>query len=150
MAYIIKNRTLPGSPFLAEYECPEHGRFELIVQRDEHGDPPAKVPCEVQVDDANFPLEESVDCGLDAEVCIGTPKIAFWTRAITAINPPGSFRGEEKDPRALDTSELAEGKLTKAEWRKKQSEITKARRHAKRIKSGRIQKRIQVDSAGVK
>lgn len=135
MTFIIKNRTLPGSPYLAEYVCVECGRFERFTTRDEHGDPPSVAACE---------------CGADAELVISCPKIAFWTRTPVAINPPGATRHDEPDPRALDTSELAEGKLTPGQWRKKQREITKARRHAKRIKSGRVQKRIQIDSAGVK
>ena len=135
MAYTIKNRTLPGSPFLADYECGECGPFELLTERGEDGDPPKFATCE---------------CGQYSPRVITGTKIAFWTRAIVPINPPGSTRHDQPDPRALDTSELASGKLTKLQWRKKQLEITKARRHAKRIKAGRAVKRIQVDSAGVK
>jgi hypothetical protein len=136
MAYIIKNRTLPGSPFMAEYTCETCGRFELLVTRDENGDPPPSAPCK--------------DCGTVAELALSCPKIAFWTRAIVPINPPGATRHDKPDPRALDTSKLADGRQTKKQWRKEQLEITRARRHAKRIKAGRAQKRIQVDSAGVK
>lgn len=135
MTFIIKNRTQPGAPFLAEYVCTTCGRFELLVTRDEQGDPPSNATCE---------------CGETAALVISSPKIAFWTRTPVAINPAGATRHDQPDPRALDTRDLAEGKLTKREWRKKQNEITKARRHAKRVQSGRVQKRIQVDSAGVK
>jgi hypothetical protein len=135
MTYIIKNHTLPGSPFLADYQCEACGPFELLTERGADGDPPDKATCE---------------CGATAPRVITGTKIAFWTRTPVAINPPGATRHDTPDPRALDTRDLAEGKVTKAEWRKKQLEITKARRHAKRVKAGRVQKRIQVDSAGVK
>lgn len=135
MTYKIINRTLPGSPFLADYECGECGPFELLTTRGNDGDPPTSAPCA---------------CGKEAPRIITGTKIAFWTRAVTAINPPGACRKDQMDPRALDTRDLAEGKVTKKEWRKKQAEITKARRHAKRIKAGRAVRRVQIDSAGVK
>jgi hypothetical protein len=135
MTYKFINRTLPGSPFLADYDCDACGRFELLTTRDEKGDPPEDVPCET--------------CGRPSQRVLST-KIANPAFIPTAINEPGASRHDKPDPRALDTRDLAEGKLTKKEWRKKQAEITKARRHAKRIKAGRAVKRIQVDSAGVK
>jgi hypothetical protein len=131
----IKNHTLPGSPYIAEYLCGVCGRFERLVARDSAGDPPANHPC---------------GCGTVADLAISSPKIAFWTRTPTAVNPPGATRKEAPDPRALDTRDLASGKLTERQWRAKQSELTKARRHARRIKAGRAQKRIQVNGVEIK
>lgn len=135
MTFIIKHRVLPGAPYIAEYDCASCGRFERSCKRDEHGEPPQTAVCE---------------CGIDAAIAISAAHGTFWTSQIVPINPPGSTRHDQPDPRALDTRDLAEGKVTKKQWRAKQLEITKARRHAKRIKTGRAQRRVQIDSVGVK
>lgn len=133
MTFVIKHKPLPGSPMMAEYEClcPDHedcGRFELLVQRDEKGDPPEVVSCEV--------------CSGAAELVISAPSIKFWSRDPVPIGY--ASKHDEKDPRALDTEPLATGKMTKAEWTKWQRDLRTERRHQKRLKAGKISKRIQV------
>ena len=44
MSYTIKLRGA-RSMVLADYECPVHGMFEVLVERDEQGDPPASTAC---------------------------------------------------------------------------------------------------------
>jgi hypothetical protein len=146
MAYTVKVRTLPGSPMIAEYLCPFHGRFELLVERDEHGDPPATVVCEAHEELDSIDTEsgecETVMCCLEAELVISAPAVALWLNGIRAIDR--ASKSDEKDPRALDTEPLATGKMTKAEWLRYQRGITQERRYQKRLRSGRISKRIQV------
>lgn len=140
MSYTIKIRTLPGSPMLCEYECPVHGRFEELVERDDQGDPPPAMPCPHERED-----ETTIYiCLRDAQLCISAPNIKFWSRDPVAINPPGSTRDDKPDPRALDTEPLVTGKMNRAEWLKYQKGITRERRYQKRLKAGRISKRIQV------
>lgn len=46
MTWTIKPRPhVAGSPILAEYECPVHGRFERTVERDVDGNPPIESEC---------------------------------------------------------------------------------------------------------
>lgn len=142
MAYTVKIRTLPGSPMMAEYECPECGVFEILVERDEHGDPPARASCPDVLEDPD--TGESLVCGLPADLVLSAPKIKYWSRDPVAINPAGSTRDDKPDPRALDTEPLATGKMTKAEWLKYQRGITLERRYQRRLKAGKISKRIQV------
>lgn len=156
MTYTVKIRTLPGSPMLCEYECPEHGCFERVVKRDENGDPHAWVVCGVEVDrdeemEPDSDLQkvdmgaDGVYCGRRATLVIGTTgagSITRWSANPVALGR--ASRSDEKDPRALDTEPLATGKMTKDEWRKWQRGISNERRHQRRLKSGRISKRIQV------
>jgi hypothetical protein len=154
MTYIVKIRTLPGSPMMAEYICPVHGRFELLVERDEHGDPPQEVVCEIMRDHEHYCEEPPCgdcgftvyECGLSADLVISAPSIKFWSRDPIPVGR--ASKSDEKDPRALDTEPLATGKMTKAEWTKWQRGISRERNHQKRIKSGKRQKRIQIDSKG--
>lgn len=44
MTWTFKH-TRSDRPMIAEYLCPVHGRFELTVERDANGDPPAEMPC---------------------------------------------------------------------------------------------------------
>lgn len=155
MTYIVKHKPLPGAPMMAEYICEEHGRFEQLVERDENGDPPATFPCPAidDVTEEDF-FEEgchdrigAITCEEPADLAIGAPAIKFWSRDPVPIGR--ASKSDEKDPRALDTEPLATGKMTKAEWRKWQRGISNERRHQKRIKAGKISKRIQV-GGGVK
>ncbi|HEX4351834.1 MAG TPA: hypothetical protein VHZ95_02950 [Polyangiales bacterium] len=131
MTWQLKHKPLPGSPMLVDYDCePCELRFEEHVQRDTNGDPPSVMSCP--------------ECDEPAQRVFGAPAIKFWTRAVVAINPAGSTRHDEPDPRALDTRPLAEGKMTRKEWRTWQAGITQERRHQSRLKAGKISKRIQV------
>jgi hypothetical protein len=154
MAYTVKIRTLPGSPMMAEYECYAHGVFEQLIERDEHGDPPATVRCPAPAS-AQFPPDSrdtpgGAPCGVcyrKSDLAISAPKVKFWSRDPVPIGR--ASKSDEKDPRMLDTEPLATGKMTRAEWNKYQRGITRERRHQKRLRSGQHQKRIQVDSKGV-
>lgn len=129
MTFVIKHKPLPGSPMIAEYECTRDcGRFELLVRRDEKGDPPE--------------IESCADCCAVAELVISAPSIKFWSRDPVPIGY--ASKHDERDPRALDTTDLATGKITKAEWKKKQQDLRTERRYQKRLKAGKISKRIQV------
>ena len=44
MSFTIRTRGARGR-MIAEYECPECGRFEMLVMRDENGDPPNTENC---------------------------------------------------------------------------------------------------------
>lgn len=148
MAYTIKIRTQPGAPMMAEYECPEHGRLERLVARDENGDPPPDVNCGVIEEGQD---EDGFDCAdlccRRAELVISAPSIKFWSRDPVPIGR--ASKSDEEDPRALDTEPLATGKMNRAEWRKWQRGISRERRHQKLLKAGKISKRIQV-GGGVK
>lgn len=166
MTWTMKIRTLPGSPMLAEYVCGEEmreqrcrvtdaqcinpsycddgreaccagdpecqpdgcGRFEALVVRDAAGDPPPSIECP--------------ECGEIAERVISAPAIRYWSRPPVPIGY--ASKSDEKDPRALDTEPLATGKMTRAEWKKWQRGISVERRHQKRLKAGKISKRVQV------
>jgi hypothetical protein len=164
MTFIIKHKPLPGSPMMAEYVCPVHGRFEMLVERDEHGDPPPSASCpgwlpgpdELEVHirlpaellpDApdeleDDELEDQPPCAELAELVISAPSIKYWSRDPVPIGY--ASKSDEKDPRALDTEPLATGKMTKAEWLKYQRGISAERRYQKKLKAGKISKRIQV------
>jgi putative FmdB family regulatory protein len=128
MAYKVRIRTLPGSPMVSEYDCAECGRFEQLVTRNDAGDPPESFECP--------------ECGESAELTISAPMVQYWSRPPVPIGY--ASKSDEKDPRALDTEPLATGKMTKAEWKKWQRGISAERRYQKRLKAGKISKRIQV------
>ena len=150
MTYIVKHKPQPGAPVMAEYECEDHGRFERLVARDDNGDPPATFPCPFgdDIDEETFFEDGCWDrigyhpCEAPAELAISAPNIKFWSRDPVPIGR--ASKSDEWDPRALDTRPLAEGKMTKAEWRKWQRGISQERRYQKKLKAGKISKRIQV------
>ncbi len=147
MSYTVKVRTLPGSPMMAEYLCPVHGRFEQLVERDANGDPPASVRCPEPASLQHPPVGPVTGatcgvCGRESSLVISAPSIKFWSRDPVPVGY--ASKSDEKDPRMLDTEPLATGKMTQAEWRKWQRGITQERRYQKRLKAGKISKRIQV------
>lgn len=143
MTFTVRIRTQPGAPMLCDYECPEHGVFERTVYRDANGDPPAKVSCMAVLEDTVS--EDGMFfhfCDEGAERIIGAAHPKFWSRDPVAVGR--ASKSDERDPRALDTEPLATGKMTKPEWQKWQRGISNERRYQKRLKSGRISKRVQV------
>lgn len=143
MTFVIKHKPQPGAPMVAEYVCPEHGRFEALVQRDENGDPPSDVNCgAIEEGEDDDGIEYVDQCLVRAELVVSAPKVKFWSRDPVPIGY--ASKSDEKDPRALDTEPLATGKMTKAEWRKWQRGISQERRYQRRLKAGKISKRIQV------
>lgn len=139
MTFTIKIHTLPGSPMMSEYECELCGRIEKLVTRDENGDPPETVVCGTDVTEG----EDSTElCAEIATLTISAPMIQFWSRPPVPIGY--ASKSDEKDPRALDTEPLATGKMTKGQWRRWQRDLRIERRYQRRLKAGKISKRIQV------
>lgn len=168
MSYTIKTRGRGG--FVAvEYLCPEHGRFDETVERDENGDPPATHPCPgplVYADDELGAAEQVLDekdakhatglycptedeiephrrkaCGRLAEHVISAPKPKVLSVPCTAEVRGGDMK--ERPPGMLDTRPLAEGQ-SYTEWKKDQAKLSESRRHDELVKKGFVQKRIQV------
>ena len=121
MTFTIKVRG-GGGPMLAEYRCPIHGVFELVVTRDANGDPPAEQPCP-----ADLPCVIGPDCGLPSPWTISAPAVhtQFVITASKGRNDP------KPHPKAMDTRMLAEGR--KNEFRKQRKKIREEERH-KRVK----------------
>ena len=141
MTYTVRIRTLPGALMTCEYLCPFHERIERTVERNANGDPPEYVRCgEPGCIEPN--CDGTCRCWANAELVISAASVKFWSRDPVAINSPSS--SDKPDPRALDTRPLAEGKMSRKEWRKWQAGITAERRYQKRLASGRISRKIQV------
>ncbi len=134
MTFILKHRPLPGAPMIAEYECELHGRFELLVHRDEHGDPPESAVCTAEV------------CVLSstAKLVLSAPSIKHWSVTPTAVV---KGRDHERRPGMLDTSKLADG-MSPKEWRAEQAKGREERRHQQLLDKGLRQKRIQSSGGG--
>lgn len=104
MTWTIKTRGDCAGPILSEYRCPEHGVFEAVVPRDEHDDPPDRMPCP-----------------------FSCPHDAAWTPSSPRIKHPAflsAHRGKNDDkphPFVLDTEPLADGRETYAEFQKRRA-----------------------------
>jgi hypothetical protein len=131
---------------MAEYLCPVHGRFEVLVERDENGDAPDVVVC-----NADFYLVKQPHTGevMRREGGARCDRPATWIISAPqpkALSVPCSaaVRGgdTERRPGMLDTRPLAEG-MPMSEWRKIQKGHQEERRHHQLIKKGLKQKRIQ-------
>lgn len=132
MTFVVKTRGA-GGLFLAEYMCPEHGRFEQLVQRNESGDPPAKHPCDA--DDGYGEM-----CFEICELTVSAPKPKVLSVPATAVTRGGDLK--DRPPGMLDTRPLAEG-MPMSEWRKVQKKHSEERRHQQLIERGLKTKRIQ-------
>jgi hypothetical protein len=143
VTYTIKTRG-SGGPLMAEYMCPEHGRVEIVVMRDEKGDPPTEAKCMEWLENAdlNHPSypHPAVYCGEWAPFVISAPGIMKDSVPCRAVVRGGDT---ERRPGMLDTRPLAEG-MPMSEWKKVQKSHADERRHQKLIKKGMKQKRIQV------
>ena len=142
MTWTIKARPhVAGAPMLADYECPVHGVFEAQVQRDENGNPPTGQPCPVSVGcDNEACVEEHALCSFPASWRISAPSIARDSVPCFAAVRGGDT---ERRPGMLDTRPLAEGQPV-SEWRAKQAEAQRERRHHELIRKGLKTKRVQV------
>lgn len=146
MTFRIKTRGA-GGLIVAEYECSLHGRFEVTAQRDANGDAPATEPCPVLLWCYAHDVLGCSDC-LPRSVCnepsswtISAPK----TKVLSVV-PTAAVRGgdmKERPPWMLDTRPLAEG-MKHSEWKAKQRELTRARRHQQLIDKGVISKKVIV------
>lgn len=133
MTFTIRVRGA-GGLFMAEYMCPEHGRFELLVERDTNGDPPVEMPCtEPECCDEH-------PCGAPSPYTISAPKTAVDSVPCTAVTRGGDMK--DRPPGMLDTRPLAEG-MPMSEWKKVQKKHTEERRHQQLIRNGLKTKRIQ-------
>ncbi len=149
MTFTVKTRGAASGLALAEYLCPEHGRFELLVERNEKGDAPDVVPCActgsiLRIAEALGLVKpgdyEEVQCGRPATWTISAPKPKVLSVPATAVTRGGDLK--DRPPGMLDTRPLAEG-MPMSEWRKVQKKHSEERRHQQLIERGLKQKRIQ-------
>ncbi len=121
MTFAIKVRGSAGL-LMAEYRCPVHGVFEVLVERDANGDPPAEAMCTVAVGwGGEVPCDEPAPWTISAPP-VHTQFVVFATHGRNDAKP-------NRD--ALDTRPLAEGR--KKEWRINRNKLREERRH-KRVK----------------
>lgn len=116
MTFVVKTRGARG-PMLAEYLCPEHGRFEAVVERDdEDGDPPPWKWCHFH--DA----PEPDTCFEECELVISAPRIGqpMFVSAHRGKND------EKPHPMVLSTEALADGKVTYSEFKKQREAMWRA------------------------
>ena len=127
MSFVIKTRGARGGFALAEYLCPDHGRFEALVERDENNDPPgtAKCPRVVRLVRHNTSEWFEVPCSHIAEWTISAPSV--HTQFVVSATQGKPAPKPHKD--VMDTRMLAEGR--KNEFRKQRKKIREERRHAR-------------------
>lgn len=113
MTWSIKVRGALAGPVSAEYRCPVHGVFEVVVERAANGEPPDVQPCRfaahlspaLTAAEARRTRYDVRPCGLEAPWTI-TSAPAGRVRAVEVVRG----KAEEKPhPYALDTRALAEG-----------------------------------------
>lgn len=121
MTFTIKVRGGTGL-VLAEYLCPLHGRFELLVERDANGDPPDERPCPVEAPRFEW-MARAEYCGLISPWTISAPAVhtQFVITASKGKNAP------KPHPKAMDQRMLAEGR--KNDFRKQRKKIKDEERH---------------------
>lgn len=141
MTFTIKTRGA-GGLFMAEYLCPVHGRFELLVERDELGDPPSEAKCPAvglyRYEDDELDGDEP--CERTSPFAVSAPTPLKDSVPCTAVVRGGDMK--ERPPGMLDTRPLAEG-MPLSEWKKVQKKHQEERRHQQLIKKGLKTKRIQ-------
>lgn len=111
MTWKLTVRSNPGSTVTADYECPEHGRFEATVPRDTNGDPPDDVPCPVVEQRGGgvfvpLPLTIGVVCQQRSPYVMSAPghvkvKAGEVVRGKSDARPP--------EHNVMDTSLIADG-----------------------------------------
>lgn len=139
MTWVVKISGARG-PMLVDYECPTHGRFEALVQRDDKGDPPEALLCPEIDEDGNFPYEEGIPCEEMAEIRICPP--------LARVNPIEAVKGKWQKPERptwTDTRNLGEGQAL-YDWKedrakvweekRKQDVVDFAREHNERVIGG--------------
>lgn len=152
MTFVIKTRGAGGF-LVAEYRCSVHGVFERIVQRDASGDVWDSVPCLYILDDSgdrdldHLPSSEEEE-DPNVTFCCG---ISPWTPSapkprVVSIPCFATVRGgdTERRPGMLDTRGLADGSLTHDQWKAKQRDGQRDRRHKQLVDKGIVSKKIQV------
>lgn len=127
MTFTVKVRGR-GGLMLAEYMCPEHGRFEALVERDANGDPPSEVRCVSGYAVVGEP---------PVEVFLGTEcgRISPWTISAPPVHTQFVVTAShgKSDPKphkySMDTRMLAEGR--RKEFRQQRRKIREEERHAR-------------------
>lgn len=97
--FTLRIRSNPGSEIIADYECPEHGRFTVTVARTETGDPPATLPC-------NFFDDEDCMCCARSPWRPSAPG-AVHVKAGEMVRGKGGER--PADRYVMNTEKLADG-----------------------------------------
>jgi hypothetical protein len=121
MTFVIKIRGARGN-IVAEYECPEHGRFAATVQRDDAGDAPSSERCPV--------IEDETACGLSSEY-----RISAVIGRVRAGEVSRGKSAEVPHHLALDTRDLADG-MPYNEWKKKRSKVWRDETRKRRRDAG--------------
>ncbi len=104
MSFAIKIRGTTDRPIAAEYMCPEHGRFELVVDRDANGDAPAEARCPGPQNGDAWTPASMTGCGYWAPYVISSPLVGV--RRVEAVK--GGWEKPAR-PTYLDTRDLGEG-----------------------------------------
>lgn len=120
MTFTIRIRGATNAPMVAEYECPEHGRFEEVVPRDDQGNPPDWIEC--PHDDPDYAEHVEYPCRYRAEWRISAPhgSVKQFEVVRGGVAKPDS-------PMYLDTRELGNG-MPYSEWRAKRDKVYEERR----------------------
>jgi hypothetical protein len=118
--------TRSDRPIVAEYLCPVHGRFELTVERDANGDPPASSECPVRPSRV-VPRWVGSDepCGAASPYAISAPGAAR-VKAFEVVR--GGWEKPER-PTYFDTRKLGEGQPLE-EFRAERAKVWEERRWA--------------------
>jgi len=122
LTWKLKVRTNPGSVVTAEYECLDHGRFELTIVRDERGDPPEWVHCtwrnpDLTDDDRAHP--SAVDCVNACRHVMSSPghvKVSLCS----VVQGRSAARPDERY--VMNTEKLADG-MPYHEWKAERAKI---------------------------
>src|SRR5689334_3101796 len=109
------------SLIVAEYECPVHGRFELIVERDANGDAPDGVECSASIEiiiDSGRPRWFEQPCRQRSPWVISAP--------MGRVSPFSMVRGKSDarpaDRHVMDTSVLADG-MSMTEFKSRRAKV---------------------------
>jgi len=104
MTFIRKYRSEGRTKTIAaEYECEEHGRFELDVERNDAGDAPDVIQCPIPIAVRNSDGEE-VLCSKPCEWRISAP--------LTTVRRVEAIKGKSQKPERktwTDTTAVGEG-----------------------------------------
>jgi hypothetical protein len=107
---------------VAEYLCPEHGRFDELVERQENGEAPDAVQCPCPINDAT--------CGLSSSWTISAPLGRVKIGEVTQ----GKVRKAEV-PTWTDTEPLANG-MSVSDWKKKRAKTWRDHRYRQNRRDG--------------
>ncbi len=120
MTFRVIMRGSPSPVVAAEYMCPDHGRFEMDVQRTAEGDAPDEMECPWPADEGDA---DYGPCPHRATWCISAPMTRV--QKVTA-----AVKGKWQKPEHktwTDTSNLAEGQPL-YEWKEDRAKIWEEKR----------------------